>query len=189
MPCKTWKPPFLFGHRHVALTFVAGRYEPLARKRFPAGSLAIYMSKAQPRLFFQIWGRSHERYLFSVADDNGYNIERVLIEAWLRFQVPFDQWRIPVLGDPERLILRKLRLLRHYEQVLKPLARVVYEARSSAYWTPPKSWPKSRPWFAVHPRSAAAISNDLEERKAISDLLGLPRRFTSSSPGERQNYL
>jgi hypothetical protein len=98
----------------VALAYVNGRYTPPGPTPGPVGFLGIYVAKTDPRLSFWRFDRLGRRLAFSVATTDDLNVEYTLILGWLRYEVPFDQWRGYEVGRSETAALQRLKLRHDY---------------------------------------------------------------------------
>ena len=106
---------------------------------------------------------------FSVATTDELKVEYALILGWLRYEVPFAQWRLFEAGKPEKRVLQRLKLGPDYEDARTSLGAVLYQARVGPYF----SLPKLKPMFLIRPRSATSMQKDVLERKAVMNTVGL----------------
>ena len=166
MAQKLSRPPFRVGDC-VALAYVSGRYTPPGPKPGPAGFLGIYVAGSDPVLSFWTFDRSGRQLAFSLATTTELNVEFTLILGWLKYAVPFDQWRWYDMGKSEAAELRRLKLGDTYGDARRRLRAVLYQARFTAYF----GLPKLKPMFAIRPRSVGSMKKDVTERNAVLDFI------------------
>jgi len=167
------RPPFRVGP-FIAVAYVAGRYMPGSSKAGQPGFFGLYLSRAKemPRFSLQSFDPRGRNLSYSRVAEKGESLEFALILAWLRDEVPFDQWRPFPIGPKERSAIRALGLHREHELARRSLGAVLYQSRILTY----VNIRHAQPLFRLRPRSPAAIRRDQAEYHEIIQSLGLTRR-------------
>ena len=151
-------PPFAYG-AWVALAFVEGKYNPPSARGVDAARedfLGIYVSREDPGLSLITFTGPGEYRAFHRCGESDATAEFAMIDAFIHYKIPFEQWRAYPIGPEEQNAIRQLGLQETYNVALKGLAAVLYQARRPAA-------PGHRilpPMFLLFPRSNEAIHRD-----------------------------
>jgi hypothetical protein len=178
------RPPFLHGS-WAALAFIEGKYSPpSAEDAHVSGGdfLGIYLSRVDPGIGLITFTGDGKHAAFHRCGEADSTAEFAMIDAFVHYEIPFDQWRIYPVGEPELAALERLEIREAHEKAMKGVAAVLYQARLSI--RPGRA--KLNPMFLLSPRSTEAILKDELTDKAIwRSLLGEEGAARYSRAAER----
>jgi len=168
-------PAFQNG-RFFAVAYIPGRYSPPGPNPGPPGFLGLYFAKApeHPRHSFHTFTLDGRQLAYSAVSPEDASPEFAMIWGQIHYDVPLGQWRPFPANAPEKLALRKARLVGDYDRERRLLGAVLYQARARLMF----KLPRVAPMFRAKLRSESAIRRDAAEREAVLDSVGL-------SPHER----
>src|SRR5689334_3014251 len=112
------RPPFV-NRTWAALAYVQGKYNPASAKGVassPDDFLGMYVSKADPGIGLITFSGTGEYLAFHRCGEPDATAEFALLDAFLGYEVPFAQWRIYPIGEPETERLRQMELTDVYER-------------------------------------------------------------------------
>ena len=158
------KPPFTAGS-WVCLAYVEGRYNPPSTKAKEANFddfLGIYVSKEDPGVGLITFTGVGEYVAFHRCGKADSTAEFGAIDACIGYEVPFEQWRVYPVAEPEAETLKKLQIEDAYERAAKGIAAVLHLAR---FEIRPRLT-KLDPMFIISLRSTEAILADGDTKKS-----------------------
>jgi hypothetical protein len=177
-------PPFVVGS-WAALAYVEGTYNPPGRKAteaHPEDFLGIYVSKEDPGIGLFTFTGLGKYVAFHRCGDAYSTAEFAAVDAFINYEIPFQQWRLYTIGRAEAEILVQMALQDIYERAMKGLSAVLYQARLHIR----PSRPKLAPMFLVAPRPNEAILGDESTTEIIwRSLLGEEKAKRFFENGEK----
>ena len=163
------KPPFVV-KGWVALAYVRGHYNPPSGVKDSSTELdflGLYISKDDPGFGLLTFTSSGGYLAFHRCGDPDATVAFAMIDAWLHYHVPFEQWQIYPAGQSETDIVEEMGLKAEYDNAMKGFAAVLYQARLSMQ----PSHKNLPPIFLLLPRSEEEIQADQAMEDAIRRLL------------------
>jgi hypothetical protein len=165
------QPPFII-NSWAGLAFVEGKYNPPSAKVIepvPDDFLGIYVSREDPGFALFTFTGCGEYRAFHRCGTPDATAEFALIDAFINYEIPFEQWRTYPIGAAEAQMLDQMGLEQPHEMAMKGLTAVLYRARLNVR---PRR-PKLPPMFLLSARSSQSIQDDEDTEIAIwRSLLG-----------------
>ena len=152
------RPSFVTGS-WVVLAYVPGKYNPPGAKKndvAPAEFLALCVSREESGFALITFDPNGALLAFHRCGRRDSHVEFALIDAWLNYRVPFEQWSLYSVDASEQEILGKLGMIEIFESSMKGLSRVLHLARLKCR----PDFPRLEPMFLISPRSDMEIHDD-----------------------------